>query len=367
MATIEVRKKYYLIVFYSSIKNPTRVKLVFKKSEYTKRQVMDIKRELETRYKTGDYDPWANKVDITPTAGPVYMTEVVDKYIAYKSREDWGYKTTKDYGRILRMFCSHHKGKLLSSLSASDMNDFINRDGLAYDTCESYQRIFRTFAKWLYDNDYHTGIKRVDIKVFRRQKQRETMRYLSMSEQDRLIKGIYRKVRDDIASGLQSYDNNSMWLIDFIRWQRYSGMRLSETINLEHADINTDTWEVTIGNEHFRTKLNEKQVLPIGGVPQLTRIARRWLLKPGPRLFAHRDPKRASKMFLKYRQIALPNRPDVTVHTLRHSCCIDLIKAGVDIYRVQRWMRHKSIKTTLRYADIAQVDLSRDVGRAFRD
>lgn len=48
---------------------------------------------------------------------------------------------------------------------------------------------------------------------------------------------------------------------------------------------------------------------------------------------------------------------DVVVHTLRHTCASWLVQRGVDLRRVQIWMGHKSIQTTLRYAKLAPTSL----------
>lgn len=45
--------------------------------------------------------------------------------------------------------------------------------------------------------------------------------------------------------------------------------------------------------------------------------------------------------------------PDTVVHTFRHTCASRLALSGkADIYRIQRWMGHKSIATTGRYAHL---------------
>ena len=49
---------------------------------------------------------------------------------------------------------------------------------------------------------------------------------------------------------------------------------------------------------------------------------------------------------------------DVTIHTFRHTCCSRLVQGGMDLRRVQIWMGHADIKTTLRYAHLAPGDLN---------
>ena len=47
---------------------------------------------------------------------------------------------------------------------------------------------------------------------------------------------------------------------------------------------------------------------------------------------------------------------DTVVHTFRHTCCSRLVIAGVDLMRV-KWMGHKRIETTMRYAHLGPQDL----------
>lgn len=48
---------------------------------------------------------------------------------------------------------------------------------------------------------------------------------------------------------------------------------------------------------------------------------------------------------------------DVVVHTLRHTCASWMVQAGVDLKRVQTWLGHKRIETTLIYAKLGTGDL----------
>jgi len=49
--------------------------------------------------------------------------------------------------------------------------------------------------------------------------------------------------------------------------------------------------------------------------------------------------------------------PDTVVHTFRHTCASRLVQSGVDLYRVMKWMGHRDISTTMRYAKLRPVDM----------
>lgn len=49
--------------------------------------------------------------------------------------------------------------------------------------------------------------------------------------------------------------------------------------------------------------------------------------------------------------------PNFVPHILRHTCATRLVRSGVDLPRVQRWLGHKSIQVTMRYAHLAPKDL----------
>lgn len=49
--------------------------------------------------------------------------------------------------------------------------------------------------------------------------------------------------------------------------------------------------------------------------------------------------------------------PEFVPHMLRHTCATRLVAAGVGLPQVMKWMGHKSIQVTMRYAHVAPKDL----------
>lgn len=51
------------------------------------------------------------------------------------------------------------------------------------------------------------------------------------------------------------------------------------------------------------------------------------------------------------------NLTDCVWHTFRHTCCSRLVQGGMDIRKVQQWMGHRNISTTMLYAHLAPTSL----------
>lgn len=365
MATLESREHYYIIIFYSRHRTPRKKSLLFKKSSHTKKRVLEIKAELEYRYKSGDYDPWAQELHVENHL-QLKLKDVIEEYVEFKSTNDWGDNTSVYSSGLIRTLGQGLPGLHIDQLKTEHLNAFINRPGLAHATKISYKRVLTTFANYLIEKEYSDSdsIKVKQIKVHASAKPSAGIKYISLEDQRQIEKHIYCKVRQHITKGVQTHEVNALWLIDFIRWQRYTGMRISETLRLKVGDIDTDNWQITIRE----TKAGKVQYLHIGSIHLLKKIALRKIRhangKQDALLFNKRNANYVAKLFRTYRNEALPSST-VTIHTFRHTCAIDLLKAGVDIYRVMRWLRHADVSTTMIYADMLSIDVSAEVARAF--
>ena len=370
MASLIRQKNWYYIQFYDSKRTPTRKRIAVKSK--TKSVAVKMLRKYEDAYAAGEYDPWTGYRTQQQELGVFKHSTIQDAlgvYIDIKSREDWRSTTAQTTSYVLKAFARDvGPDKSVQTITPALINTYLNQDRFAYETKKTHKTKIKPFASWLAKKkilDYDFS----EVKIYNNDsEQDETISYLTENEVEILKNGIRKKVTEDIKKGYQNEERNALWLIDFIDWQRYSGMRISETLNLTPECINTETWHVTIGSSTFSTKSKKRQVLPIGNVEALKTIAKKRLQMcghPQERLFGHKDKNRTLKTFKKYRDLYLPNRDDIHIHSLRHTCCIELLRKGVPIYTVQRWMRHASIRTTQKYADLLATDISKAVGKAF--
>ncbi len=136
----------------------------------------------------------------------------------------------------------------------------------------------------------------------------------------------------------------------FVSFLVDTGFRFSEATGFEWSDYNGST--ITC----WRNKSNHPRTIP------LTLRARRALehsRKAGDaRPFEQIGYERMRDHWRVACSGAGLERPEeVTLHTLRHTCCSRLVQRGLDIRKVQVWMGHKDIRVTLRYAHLAPNDL----------
>lgn len=133
-----------------------------------------------------------------------------------------------------------------------------------------------------------------------------------------------------------------------------TGLRASETVNLQTADI--DSARMVIHVQHGKGGKDRYVMLS----PQLLSILRVYwrLTKPRPFLFPGRCPERRldpANLHIACRQACRAANLDkhVTVHTLRHSFATHLLESGTDLRIIQVLLGHSSVSTTARYTQVA--------------
>lgn len=130
----------------------------------------------------------------------------------------------------------------------------------------------------------------------------------------------------------------------------YTGCRTGEAFKLSRKDVQGGfvTFRKTKNGETRRIPLVEPAkaawdvICRMSELDQPFEIARGTFRDHWERLRAHFD--------------ATEDRNFVP-HMLRHTCASRLVMAGVGLPQVMKWMGHKSIQTTLRYAHLAPKDL----------
>lgn len=130
-------------------------------------------------------------------------------------------------------------------------------------------------------------------------------------------------------------ENNSPEMKQLFLIGIYTGMRISNNIELNpEKDLNNGYFRI------YKNKTNNPYSIPVA--PTLTSY-------------------QLKKINLNYNQVyylfnkmkkELNLNKEITIHTMRHTFCSDLINKGVPIPVIQKLANHKNINTTMRYAHI---------------
>lgn len=137
----------------------------------------------------------------------------------------------------------------------------------------------------------------------------------------------------------------------------YTGMRKSELLNLEWAEVDFDRRKIRIKvKESWRPKTDEREISissNLLGVLQKLKDHH----KKGSLVFQDEGGGPIENNRLRKRLMSLTKKcgfSDVTkLHTLRHTFASHLVMKGVDLPTVSKLMGHKDIDTTMIYSHLA--------------
>ena len=140
------------------------------------------------------------------------------------------------------------------------------------------------------------------------------------------------------------------WLRDLVVFALHTGMRLGEILSLTWSAVDLFRRTVTV----FRSKNGERRTVPLNhtAMALLTEKAKVRHLKTslvfpsqaGTRL----DPNHLRRALRP--AMAKAGIVDCHFHDLRHTFATRLVQSGIDLYKVQRLLGHKSPLMTQRYA-----------------
>ncbi len=166
---------------------------------------------------------------------------------------------------------------------------------------------------------------------------------------------ISEKQLELIVSSVTEKDIKNIILVAF-----YTGMRLSEILNLHWDAVNLNSGIITVKNsEHFTTKNKKERIIPIHDKIKETLIIR---YKHDSNLyvfskngFPYKQEYISHKFKKTIRKLGLPD--ELHFHSLRHSFASNLVQKGISLYVVKELLGHESITTTQIYSHLQQESL----------
>jgi integrase len=176
------------------------------------------------------------------------------------------------------------------------------------------------------------------------------------------FKGIKLKIPANHPVFINKKENHT--LASLYRFAFYSGMRLSEIVNLEWDDIDRKAKLIRVKNKDgFTTKSKRERIIPIS--KPLKKILKS-VKSSGSYVFSKNGEKfnttYASRAFKKcVRSLDIDDK--IHFHTLRHSFASNIVQKGGSLYAVKELLGHTSIKTTEAYSHLTQQELNTTINK----
>jgi len=140
------------------------------------------------------------------------------------------------------------------------------------------------------------------------------------------------------------------WLRELIVFAIYTGMRMGEILALTWTGVDLFRRTVTV----FRSKNGERRTIP-ASTTVLDLLKHKYATRPGTADIVFHSESQTPLDGSNIRRalnIALDSAKihDLHFHDLRHTFATRIVQAGIDLYKVQRLLGHKSPIMTQRYA-----------------
>lgn len=169
-------------------------------------------------------------------------------------------------------------------------------------------------------------------KPVRRKENKHRVRWMDEAEEAKVLA---------LCEHLGLYD-----LRDYIIVAIDTGFRRGELLGFKSKDFSGGLLHLHAG----ATKTDEARAVP--ATKRVTEVLNRRGNRSMP--FQELDPHSLRWQWEKIRGLlGMDDDPQFVVHMLRHTCASRLVQRGVPLAVVQKWMGHKKIETTLRYAHLA--------------
>jgi integrase/recombinase XerC/integrase/recombinase XerD len=275
----------------------------------------------------------------------VKVVDAVALYMANHEDRNHSRKTLIWYRQMLGKFTEHMGSTAkLSALTPDRIRDYLRttRDRkVSKFTLHAYARTLKTFLRWLGREGFVAAELWTSVELPK-----------VPSYQDVTIDVL---TEDEIASLLNMFDSNT----DVGARDRAifclmveSGLRLEEVANLKVSDVHTAEMYVKVHGKGDR-----ESYVPLGGTTcrALTRYATAFRIPVDTKtetffLTVYGYP-------LKYQAIPsifdrLARKSGISrlhPHLLRHTAATRMLSNGADLHSVQRLLRHRDVRTTLRY------------------
>jgi len=259
----------------------------------------------------------------------------IDKYARYLENKRYSPNTIKSYIMHIQKFIHNIGENKIQNVDNDDINNYIHMAIIKGKYSASYQNQLINAIKQFYYVNYN---QKVALNKLERPKfSKKLPSVLSKQEVLLLLDGIANIKHKTILSLIYS-----------------GGLRISEAVNIELKDIDSDRMLINIRGG--KGKKDRNIVLAERILHMLTEYYKAY--KPSKYIFegeggGQYSARSIQAVFQKAKKKAGITK-NASVHTLRHSYATHLHEAGTDIRFIQELLGHKSSKTTEIYTHVSK-------------
>ncbi len=239
-------------------------------------------------------------------------------------------------------FAFFGKDRRLSTIKLQDMDAYIDSLLDSGDTGATVNRKLSCLSVIIRTAYERGGLGKAELPRFpRRRKETEhRVRFLSQDEETRLMKLL---VECEYAAQAEA-----------VQILLYTGFRCGELWRLEKRDVDLNNHTLTL----WETKNGQPRTIPIVDCI-FPVIQRRMNSVESDKLFPEGSNDWLRLAWDKVRELmGLSEDKQFVPHCLRHTCATRLSQQGISLPVIKKWLGHKSIQTTIRYAHFNERDLS---------
>jgi len=241
--------------------------------------------------------------------------------------------TIKTYSSFVSLVKSHFK-KPLNKVSEQDLYEYI------------YNLIHHKKISFSYQKQLVMSLKLYYKEVLNRT---INIQYLTPSRSEKKLPAVLSK--NEVKRLINNLTNIKHKCVISLMYS--AGLRISEVVNLEVKDIDSERMIITIrGAKNYKDRN-----LPLS--ENILLLLREYYKKHTPKQYLFEGQKGGKYSATSIRQVF--NRvvkksgikKHATPHTLRHSYATHLLEDGVDVRIIQKLLGHNSLNTTMIYTHIA--------------
>lgn len=278
----------------------------------------------------------------------VFLTKFIKKFALYCSMEQ-GQKEVKEVIEVIEKLRTELKIRGLSSLTQRNYCFFVSK---LFEFCkkkpsELNEEDVKAYLASLFDRKARSTISLAasSLKFFYSEILGKPFLKVKLPKKERTLPKVLTKEEiDKIILGAETEKSEII-----VRTLYYTGLRVSELVNLKRKDINFETGQGIIkgkGNKQRQIFLPPKLIEKLEGFfgkhPDYEYV----LSKDKP--LTARNIQKIVEKIAKKQKI----QKKVTPHTFRHSYATHLLEDGTDIRTIQVLLGHENLQTTQIYTKV---------------